>query len=32
MGIDVSILIHGDKSGWDIYNAILLFKKEDKPS
>ena len=32
MGIDVSILIDGDRSGWERYEAILLFKKEDNPS
>ena len=32
MGIPASILIDGDRSGWERYEAILLFKKEDKPS
>jgi len=32
MGIDVSILIDGDRSGSERYEAILLFKKEDNPS
>ena len=32
MGIPASILIDGDRSGWERYEAILLFKKEDNPS
>ena len=32
MGIPASILIDGDRSGWEHYEAILLFKKKDKPS
>ncbi len=32
MGIPASILIDGDRSGWERYEAILLFKKKDKPS
>jgi len=32
MGIDVSILIDGDRSGWEPYEAILLFRKGDNPS
>jgi hypothetical protein len=31
MVIDVSILIDGDRSGWEHYEAILLLK-EDNPS
>ena len=32
MGIPASILIDGDRSGWESYEAILLFKKGDNPS
>ena len=32
MGIPASILIDGDRSGWERYEAILLYKKKDKPS
>ena len=32
MGIPASILIDGDRSGWERYEAILLFKKNNKHS